>query len=274
MAHAKAVTTDAGQIPDDRRPRAGAAKPGAAPVYPVRMGQISEQPVGEPVDFHGAATPQPVEHRGRYAVLRPLRPATDAVPLYEASHAPTGDPTIWTYLYTGPYPDLESFSAELEQQAASSDPLFFAITRPGDDTPLGVVSYMAIVPEHGSVELGHIWFSPALQRTPAATEAIFLLIRHAFDELGYRRVEWKCNALNQPSRRAASRFGFEFEGVFRQHRVVKGRNRDTAWFAITDGRWPAIRTAFDQWLGPDNFDSGGNQRESLSHLTASHQSGL
>jgi RimJ/RimL family protein N-acetyltransferase len=231
------------------------------------MGLIAEQPLGEPVDFNGAATPQPVEHRGRFAALRPIRPA-DAAPLYEISHAPAGDPSIWTYLYYGPYPDLESFTAVLEQQAASSDPLFFTITRPDDDTPLGVVSYLAIVPEHGSIELGHIWFSPELKRTPTATEAIFLLARHAFDDLGYRRVEWKCNDLNQSSRNAATRFGFEFEGVFRQHRVIKGRNRDTAWFAITDTRWPGVRTAFEQWLSPDNFDAEGNQLQSLSGLTA------
>jgi RimJ/RimL family protein N-acetyltransferase len=231
------------------------------------MGLIKEQPLGEPVDFDGAATPQPIEHRGRFAVLRPIQPATDAVPLYEISHPPTGDPSIWTYLYDGPYPDLSSFTAVLERQAEGSDPLFFTITRAGETKPLGVLSYMAIVPEHGSIEIGHIWFSPELKRTPAATEAIFLLARHAFDELGYRRLEWKCNALNQPSRDAATRFGFEFEGVFLQHRVVKGRNRDTAWFAITDNRWPPVRAAFEQWLSPDNFDPDGNQRTSLRALT-------
>jgi RimJ/RimL family protein N-acetyltransferase len=237
------------------------------------MGLIAEQPLGEPVDFNGAETPQRLEHRGRFAALRPIQ-AADAVPLYEISHAPTGDPSIWTYLYDGPYPDRESFTDVVERQVASSDPLFFVITRPDDDTPLGIVSYLEIVPEHGSIELGHIWFGPELQRTPTATEAIFLLARHAFDDLGYRRVEWKCNALNQPSRNAAARFGFEFEGVFMQHRVIKGRNRDTAWFAITDARWPGVRAAFEQWLSPDNFDAEGNQRQSLSGLTASHRSGL
>jgi RimJ/RimL family protein N-acetyltransferase len=240
----------------------------------MAMGQIAEQPLGEPVGFDGAATPQPIEHRGRFVTLRPIQPATDAAPLYEISHAPTGDPSIWTYLYDGPYPDLSSFTTVLERQATSSDPLFFTITHAGDTKPLGVLSYMAIVPEHGSIEIGHIWFSPELQRTRAATEAIFLLARHAFDELGYRRLEWKCNALNQPSRTAAARFGFEFEGVFMQHRVIKGRNRDTAWFAITDTRWPRVRTAFERWLSPDNFDAEGNQRQSLSGLTASHRLGL
>lgn len=236
-------------------------------VYAVVMSLVSEQPVGEPVEFNGAQRPQRVEHRGRYTVLRPLNAQTDTKPLYEVSHAPTGDPSIWTYLYTGPYTDQDAFAEELEQEAASSDPLFFAIRKVGDDRPLGLITYMSIVPEHGSIELGHIWFSAELKRTPAATEAIYLLTKHAFDDLGYRRVEWKCNALNQPSRAAATRFGFEFEGVFMQHRVVKGRNRDTAWYAITDARWPDVKRAFDQWLQPANFDATGTQRQSLSHLT-------
>jgi RimJ/RimL family protein N-acetyltransferase len=231
------------------------------------MSLIPEQPVGEHVDFSGAERPQRIEHRGRYAVLRPVNAETDAKALYEVSHAPTGDPSIWTYLYTGPYPDQDAFTEELEHEAASSDPLFFAIAKAGEDRPLGLMTYMSIVPEHGSIELGHIWFSSELKRTPAATEAIYLLTKHAFDDLGYRRVEWKCNALNQPSCKAATRFGFEFEGVFMQHRVVKGRNRDTAWYAITDGRWPDIKEAFERWLDPENFDHTGNQRESLSHMT-------
>ena len=127
---------------------------------------------------------------------------------------------------------------------------------------------MSIVPEHGTIELGNIWFGPSLKRTPAATEAIFLLARHAFDDLGYRRLEWKCNALNAPSRAAALRFGFSFEGIFHNHRVVKGRNRDTAWYAITDARWPALRAAFETWLDPLNFDADGEQRERLTDLTA------
>jgi RimJ/RimL family protein N-acetyltransferase len=233
------------------------------------MDQIAEQPLGEPIDFTGAATPARIEHRGRYTVLRPLRVEEDAPLLYAASHAPTGDPTVWTYLYEGPFPDLETYRATLEQQAAGDDPLFFAVTRAEDGKPLGVASYLAIVPDHGTIEVGHIWFGPELKRTPAATEAIYLLARHAFDDLGYRRFEWKCNALNAPSRSAATRFGFDFEGIFRNHRVVKGRNRDTAWFAITDARWPALRTAFEAWLDPANFEQSGAQRTSLRHLNAS-----
>jgi RimJ/RimL family protein N-acetyltransferase len=131
-----------------------------------------------------------------------------------------------------------------------------------------MASFMRMVPEHGVIEIGHIWFAPEIQRTRQATEAIFLLARHAFDDLGYRRLEWKCDSLNGPSRRAAERFGFTYEGVFRQHMVVKGRNRDTAWFSMTDGEWPIRRLAFEAWLEPDNFDDSGRQRESLFAMRA------
>ncbi len=227
------------------------------------------QPLGVPVDFAGTTTPERTTHRGRHAAVRPLEPQTDTETLYAISHAPTGDPSIWTYLYDGPYPSIEPFQESLRRQAAGDDPLFFTITSAGDeDTPRGIVTYMAIVPEHGTIELGNIWFGPSLKRTPAATEAIFLLARHAFDDLGYRRLEWKCNALNAPSRAAALRFGFSFEGIFHNHRVVKGRNRDTAWYAITDARWPALRAEFETWLDPLNFDADGAQRKRLTDLTA------
>jgi RimJ/RimL family protein N-acetyltransferase len=228
-----------------------------------------EQPVGEPTDFTGAAQVGPTTLSGRYVTLRPIQPEQDAPGLYQASHAPTGDPTIWTYLYDGPYADLHSFRQSLEDQQQRLDYIFSTVADATTDRPLGIVSYLAIVPEHGTIEIGNIWFSPELQRTPAATETIFLLAKHAFDDLGYRRLEWKCNALNQPSRDAARRFGFEFEGIFLNHRVVKGRNRDTAWFAITDQRWPAIRQAFEAWLSPENFGADGRQRTRLSDLTAS-----
>ena len=231
------------------------------------MDQSTPPPLGSLVDFKGAQPPRPIAHSGRFARLRPIHPDTDTEPLYEASHAPTGDPSVWTYLYEGPFEDIDGFRAHLQHQATSVDPLFFTVTRSDEDKPLGVMSLMSIVPEHGTIEIGHIWFGPQLKRTPAATESIFLLARHAFDELGYRRLEWKCNALNQPSRDAAARFGFEFEGVFRSHRVVKGRNRDTAWFAITDEEWPRIRSAFEVWLSPENFDGEGHQRQRLSRLT-------
>ena len=154
----------------------------------------------------------------------------------------------------------------LEWAAASADPRFFTILLGG--RPCGVASYLRDEPEHRVIEIGHIWFGESLQRTTAATEAIHLLARHAFDDMGYRRLEWKCNALNERSRRAAERFGFTFEGVFRKHMIVKGKNRDTAWYAIVDDDWPAIRAAFEAWLDPANFGEDGRQLRSLASLRA------
>jgi RimJ/RimL family protein N-acetyltransferase len=189
--------------------------------------------------------------------LEPLSPA-HAEDLFAAA---AGDPHLWDYLPYGPFADPASLRAHLAAQASSDDPLFFAVVV--DGRAAGVVSYLRIEPEHGCIEIGHIWFGASLQRTPAATEAIYLLARHAFDDLGNRRLEWKCDAANARSRRAAERFGFTFEGVFRQHMIVKGRNRDTAWFSIVDGEWPAVRARFETWLDPKNFDAEGRQRASL-----------
>jgi RimJ/RimL family protein N-acetyltransferase len=198
---------------------------------------------------------------GERVLLRPIDPAADAAPLFDASR----DPAIWKWLPYGPYADAEEMQAVLAEQASQGDPMFFTVVAGG--SPRGIVSYLRITPEHGAIEIGHIWFGTPLQRTAAATEAIYLLARHAFDDLGYRRLEWKTNALNAPSRRAAERFGFTFEGVFRKHQVVKGQNRDTAWYSIVDDEWPPLRTAFEAWLAPDNFDDGGRQRRSLRDLT-------
>jgi RimJ/RimL family protein N-acetyltransferase len=233
------------------------------------------RPLGPPVDFKQPPRPQPIELIGEHVVLRPLEPAIDAPALYPLLHAPTGDPSVWDYLPEGPFPDLESYRLSIEAQAACEDPLFYAITTRQDrdgkrasGRTLGLLSLLSIVPDHGRIEVGHICFSPQLQRTAAATEAIYLAGRYCMDELGYRRFEWKCNALNAPSRSAALRYGFLYEGTFAQHMIVKGRNRDTAWFSITDGRWPAIRAAFETWLGPENFDADGAQKRSLRELTA------
>ncbi len=225
-------------------------------------------PVGDEVAFRSATFPDPetVLQGERVQLRRPL-PDQDTRPLFDASHPPNGDLGIWTYMNDGPYASVESLAAALAEQAAARDPQFRTIVRLGDQLPVGLCSYLAIVPEHGTIEIGNIWFSTSLQRTTEATETIQLLLSHAFDELGYRRVEWKCNALNARSRAAAERFGFRFEGIFAQHRVVKGRNRDTAWYAITDKRWPELRDAFRQWLSPANFDEAGNQRRSLRALT-------
>jgi RimJ/RimL family protein N-acetyltransferase len=204
--------------------------------------------------------------RGAHVLLRPLDPDVDAEPLYAVSHLPLGDPTIWTYLPDGPYESVEQLRSMLTAVAELNDPIYTAIVPNGHEQPLGIASYLRITPEFGVIEIGHIWFAAQLRRSTAATEAIYLLARHVFDDLGYRRLEWKCNSLNAASRAAAKRFGFTFEGVFRNHLIVKGRNRDTAWFAITDADWPAIRSGFEAWFDPANFDGDGRQRRRLAEL--------
>ena len=206
--------------------------------------------------------------RGSHVLVRPVDARADADPLYAVSHPPDGDPGIWTYLPDGPYESRQHLRRRLAWAESSEDPLFFTLVRLPDERPLGIASYLRITPEFGVIEIGHIWFAPPLQRTTAATEAIYLLSRNAFDELGYRRLEWKCDALNAASRRAAERFGFRFEGIFRNHMVIKGRNRDTAWYAITDYEWRAIRRGFEAWLAPANFNADGVQRQPLGRLIA------
>ena len=206
--------------------------------------------------------------RGSHVLLRPVDAATDAQPLYAVSHPPDGDPALWTYLPDGPYESPDHLRQTLAWASTLEDALYFTLVRLIDERPLGMASYLRITPQFGVIEIGHIWFGVPLQRTTAATEAIYLLARHAFDDLGYRRLEWKCNALNAASRRAAERFGFTFEGVFRKHQIVKERNRDTAWYAMTDEDWPAIRAGFGSWLAPENFDGEGLQNRSLRELIA------
>jgi RimJ/RimL family protein N-acetyltransferase len=225
--------------------------------------------LGERLDWTPVKPPTHGPLRGSHVLLRPVDPATDADALYAVSHPPEGDPAIWTaYLPDGPYQSPDHLRAMLTAVASSQGPLFFTVVLPAEERPLGMVSYLRITPEFGVIEIGHIWFGAPLQRTAAATEAIYLLARHAFDELGYRRLEWKCNSLNARSRRAAERFGFSFEGVFRQHQVVKGPNRDTAWYAMTDRDWPAVRAGFESWLSPANFDAEGRQIRSLAESIA------
>jgi RimJ/RimL family protein N-acetyltransferase len=215
------------------------------------------------LEWKPARQPQRVPLEGTSVRLEPVDPARHATPLYSAAD---GAPEIWDYLAYGPFDSLPAFTKWLEERAASDDPMFYAVVDRDSGVARGMASYLRIEPLHGVIEIGHIWFAPALQRTRQATEAIFLLARHAFDDLGYRRLEWKCDALNAPSRRAAERFGFTYEGVFRQHMVVKGRNRDTAWYSITDAEWPSRRAAFEAWLSPDNFDPEGRQRHSLAEM--------
>jgi RimJ/RimL family protein N-acetyltransferase len=198
---------------------------------------------------------------GERVRLEPLDPERHAAGLFQAGHA-DGEPERWRYLAYGPFADLAEMKPWLVRSALSSDPLFFAICGP-DGTPLGMAAYLNIHPAAGTIEIGHLWFGAGLRRSPAATEAIYLMIRHAM-ELGYRRVEWKCDAANQPSRRAAHRFGFGHEGVFYRALVVKGRNRDTAWYSIIDEEWPRVQAGFRAWLDRENFDAEGRQLRTLA----------
>ncbi len=202
----------------------------------------------------------------RWCRVEPLDADRHGADLFAAFTA-APDRRSWTYLPRGPFRDRADCDAWVADCAASADPMFHAVVDPAGGRALGVASYLRISPGAGSIEVGHIHYGPALMRTPAATEAMYLMMRRAFD-LGYRRYEWKCDSLNAPSRAAARRLGFSFEGVFRQALVYKGRNRDTAWYSVIDSEWPALRTAFSRWLDPANFDAAGGQRESLSALTA------
>jgi RimJ/RimL family protein N-acetyltransferase len=197
--------------------------------------------------------------------LAPLDAEQHTDALYEETHG-AGRDALWLYLPEGPFPDKAAFRSDLEQKAISRDPFFFAVLDQSSGRALGHAAYLRIEPAHRSIEVGWILYAPSLQRTVGATEAMYLLAKHAFEDLGYRRYEWKCNALNAPSRRAALRLGFTFEGIFRQHMIAKGRNRDSAWFSMLDTEWPARRAMFERWLDPANFDAEGKQHLSLSTL--------
>jgi RimJ/RimL family protein N-acetyltransferase len=202
---------------------------------------------------------------GRFCRLESLDPDRHAAALFEANAADV-DGRNWTYLAYGPFSDFPSYRAWLDANYRGDDPLFFTVLATADGRPVGLVSYLRITPAAGSIEVGHIHYSPRLKRSPAATEAMYLMMKWAF-EAGYRRYEWKCDALNAASRAAAQRLGLSFEGIFRQATVYKGRNRDTAWYAAIDAEWPALREAFQAWLAPSNFDAMGQQRARLSDLT-------
>lgn len=226
------------------------------------------QPLGFPVpDWKPATRPVHKLLTGRFCDLEPLNAARHAADLY-AANALDAKGRNWTYLPYGPFESFSSYSAWVDKFSATSDPLFFAIISHATGKAEGVASFLRIDPANGSIEVGHLNFSPLMQRTPVATEAMHLMMKEVF-ALGYRRYEWKCNALNLPSRIAAQRLGFSFEGVFRQAAVNKGRNRDTAWYAAIDKEWPALDEAFHTWLSPENFDDAGAQRVALSRLTES-----
>jgi RimJ/RimL family protein N-acetyltransferase len=215
-------------------------------------------------------TPRPRPPRapieGRFCRVEPLDPSRHAAELHAAYQADT-EGRNWTYLAVGPFDGFEPLCAWVEESSRSEDPLFFAFVDKRTGTAVGVGSHMRIDPANGVIEVGNLNFSPAMQRNPVATEAMFLMMRRAFDELGYRRYEWKCDSLNAPSRAAAERLGFTYEGLFRNAVVYKGRNRDTAWYSILDSEWPGLKAAFERWLAPANFDASGRQKERLADLT-------
>lgn len=200
---------------------------------------------------------------GQYVRLEPLNAEAHAALLYRAYQA---DDWVWDYMPYGPFHSAAQYHRWVRETVENQDHFFYAIYSKAERTFTGVASYLRIYPERGSIEVGNINFAPMMQGTPAATEAMFLMMQWAFDA-GYRRYEWKCDALNAPSRRAAQRLGLSYEGVFRQHMIVKGKNRDTAWFAAIDQEWPALQQAFEVWLDPGNFDAAGQQKESLADLT-------
>lgn len=223
-------------------------------------------PSGDPVAPVQRARPDRKLLHGDYCTIEPLDQARHAPDLFAASHGAPDQLRIWDYLPAGPFADFASFDRWIGECAASTDPLFYAIRDRRTGVATGMASYLNIHPGPGTIEIGHVMFGSPLQKTPAATEALYLLMDYALTELGYRRLEWKCNALNRPSRKAANRLGFRYEGTFYQHLVVKGRNRDTAWYSILDGEWPQLRVNFEQWLDPANFDEHGKQRVQLSML--------
>jgi RimJ/RimL family protein N-acetyltransferase len=223
------------------------------------------QPVGDLVAWSPRRRPEPVTLPGAYVVVEPL--AVAHAPALHAALCGPGDRPLWTYRPTEPPRDVGEMAALIEVHLAAADLVTFALVPRGERAE-GIASYMRIDPATGQVEIAGVLFSRRLQRTRAATEAIHLTMRYAFDDLGYRRFEWKCDSLNEPSRRAARRLGFRYEGRFRQHMVTKSRNRDTDWFSVTDGEWRQVRAAHEAWLDPDNFDATGRQHRSLSSLTA------
>lgn len=226
------------------------------------------QPIGRPVPgWTPAALPVPATLEGRHCRIEPLDPERHADELF-AAVSDDRDGSSWTYMAYGPFGSLREYRDWMTATCLGEDPRFSAIVDGSSGHAVGVASLLRIDPKIGVIEVGHIHYSPRLQRTVAATEAMYLLMRRVFDELGYRRYEWKCDALNEPSRRAAARLGFTYEGTFRQATMYKGRNRDTAWFSVIDTEWPRLKRAYEAWLLPENFDAQGTQRRRLGALMA------
>lgn len=221
-------------------------------------------PLGQPLNWSSRPMPPKQVLEGRFCRLEPLdvaRHGDDLVAAFSKT-----DVDSWRYLFAGPFASDDDCRGWLAEVAARTTEVPYALIDLKSGRAAGMASYMRIEPGHGVIEVGSIHYSDILKRTPATTEAMFLMMRHAFEDLGYRRYEWKCDSFNAPSRRTAQRLGFLFEGIFRQHMVVKGHSRDTAWFAIVDSDWPMLRRAYEKWLSPENFDDAGQQRVSLSDL--------
>ncbi|MEO8490010.1 GNAT family protein [Pseudomonas sp.] len=217
-------------------------------------------------DWKGVPEPTVQLLEGRFIRLEKLDPARHGDDLFEGLHGPNADPKLWDYLPYGPFPERAAFDAWLNNHAQNSDPYFFSVVDRASGQVQGFISLMSIVPAQGRIEIGHVTFGASMQRSPKSTEAVYLLAKYAF-ELGYRRLEWKCNSGNSRSKYAAERLGFSFEGVFRQHMVVKGQNRDTAWYSILDSEWPAVGAGFEEWLSEANQSDDG-QVKSLAQCRA------
>ncbi len=227
-------------------------------------GKAAKRPVGaivEPKPPGSKPDMRPIH--GRFMLLMPVSVGEHARDLYDSFQFSDPHGHVWTYMPYGPWDSFEQFAEWLKEREAARDPWFYAFIRRDTGKACGMGAFMRCDAANGVIEIGHIWMAPGLQRTREATEAIFLMIRHCFDDLGVRRLEWKCDALNAPSRKAAERFGFSFEGIFHQHMIVKGRNRDTAWYAMLDKDWPRVRAGFERWLRPENFDGKGRQKAPL-----------
>ncbi|MBT2794213.1 GNAT family N-acetyltransferase [Paraburkholderia strydomiana] len=227
-----------------------------------------EQPIGAPLpDWNGAKPPARTPLAGRYCRIEPVNVEAHAADLFDAYRS-APDARDWTYLAIGPFETVDAYREHLTRIAASADPLHYAVIDATSGKAVGTLALMRIDPANGVIEVGHVTYSPRLKRTRVATEAMFLLMQYVFDELGYRRFEWKCDSLNEPSRAAALRYGFTFEGIFRQAIVYRQRSRDTAWFSVIDSEWPALCPSYTRWLDNSNFDAEGRQVERLADLIA------
>ena len=225
---------------------------------PLSRHDLSKSPVES-----AALLPKRSPIKGRWTSLEPIDAERHGATLYRLSHEPEANPELWEFMGYGPFENEKAMRRWLEDRMVLDDPISYALFDAAGRAA-GMAAYLRMSPDHGSIEMGHIWLSPCLQRTREATEALYLMMRHAFDDLGYRRLEWKCDAVNAASRRTARRLGFSYEGTFYRHLIVKGLNRDTAWYAMLEEEWPAVRSVFENWLRPENFDDEGRQRSPLA----------